>query len=113
MAEALRSFAIAHLAIGGDAPRPHRIVVIEVVFATDGEQLGETRLHIAGFIRRAALDDRRLAVPMPRQAEARQRARQDRRLQLRFLPGLAAVDRDVDPLDLAASAPGDAGDLAK
>src|ERR1700761_5699494 len=57
--------SIAHLTVGRDAPGPHCIVVIKIVLATDGDQLGEAGLYIAGFIRCAALDDRRLAVPVP------------------------------------------------
>src|SRR6185437_10398291 len=66
------------------------------------------RLHIARLVDRTALDHGRLPVPLPRQAEAGQRARQHWLLQRRFLPVLAAVDRDIDTLDLAMPAPGDA-----
>ena len=43
-----------------------------------GEKFGQRRLDVTGFIDGAALNDGRLAVPMPWQPEARQRPRQHR-----------------------------------
>src|SRR3981189_3693242 len=102
---------IGHLATGGDAPGPDRIVVVIIIFAANPEKFGQRRLDVTGFIDRAALNDGRLAVPMPRQPEAGQRPRQHRFLQLRLLPALAVIDRDIDAPDLATAAPGDTVDL--
>src|ERR1700761_6383792 len=72
---------IAYLAIACDAPRPDRVVMIEKVLAPAGEQIGERRLDVAGFVDRAAVDHRRLAAPSPEQTEARECAGQQRLLQ--------------------------------
>src|ERR1700688_4350352 len=104
---------IAHLAVGRDPPGPDRVVVVIVIVAAHTEEFGQRRLHVSGFVDGAALDHGRLAVPVPGQPETGQRARQYRLLPLRFLPALAVIDRDVDALDLAMTAPGDAGDLVK
>src|SRR5579871_3844711 len=104
---------IAYLAIGCDAPRPDRVVVIKKILAPYGEQLGQRRLDVAGFVGGTTLDNGWLAVPSPGQAKARQCPGQDRLLQLCLLPGLAVIDGHVDPPDLAASAPGNSIDLVK
>src|SRR5258708_4742454 len=103
--QALR-IVIAHLAIGSNAPGPDRVVVIEIALAADREKFGQRRLDVTGFIDRAALNDGRLAVPMPREPEPGQRPRQHGLLQLRLLPALAIIDGDIDAFDLAAAAPG-------
>src|ERR1700752_4397787 len=87
---------IGHLAVCRDTPRPDRVVVVDVIVAAHGEQFSQRRLDIAGLVDGAALDHRGLAVPMPWQAEAGQRPRQHRRLQLRRLPALAVIDRYID-----------------
>src|SRR6202040_1261764 len=71
------------------------------------------RLAVTGFICRATLDHGWFAVPLPGKPEAGQCPRQHRLLQLGFLPALAIIDRDVDLLDLAMSAPGDTVDLVE
>src|SRR5437588_129796 len=104
---------IGHLAVSSDPPRPDRVVMVDVIVAAYREQFSQRRLNVAGLVDGAALDHRGLAVPMPRQAEAGQRPRQHRLLQLRLLPALAVVDRHIDTPDLAVSAPGDAADLVE
>src|SRR5260370_36549994 len=104
---------IGHLAIFSDTPGPDRIVMVDVIVAAHREQFSQGRLNVAGLVDGAALDHRRLAVPMPRQAEAGQRSRQHRLLQLRFLPALAVIDGYIDAPDFAVSAPGDAADLVE
>src|SRR5437899_12964691 len=66
---------IGHLAVSGDTPRPDCVVMIDVVVAAHSEQFSQGRLHVAGLVDSSALDHRRLAIPMPRQAEAGQRSR--------------------------------------
>src|SRR3982750_4190102 len=72
---------IRHLATRRDSPGLDRIVVIEGIDAALLEQLRKARLDVTGLVGCPALDDRRLALPAPRKAEARQRARQHRLLQ--------------------------------
>src|SRR5947208_8352430 len=69
---------IRHLATRRNGPGLHGIVVIEGIDAALLEQLREARLNVTGLIGCPALDDRRLALPTPRKAEARQRAREHR-----------------------------------
>src|SRR5437879_4601538 len=104
---------IGQLAVFGDAPGPDRVVMVDVIVAAHREQFGQRRLHVAGLVDGAALDYRRLAIPMPRQAEAGQRPRQYRLLQLCLLPALAVIDGYVDTLYFSASAPGDAANFVK
>src|SRR5882757_1708328 len=104
---------IDHLAAISDAPGPDRIIMIEIILAANREKLGQRRLDVTGFIDGAALNDRRLTVPMPRKRKAGQRPRQHGFLQLRLLPALAIVDGYIDTADLAAAAPGDAADFVK
>ena len=54
---------------------------------------------------------RRLAIPAPRHAEARERLVVDRALQRGLAPALAAVGRDHDLGDAAGAGIGDAGNL--
>src|ERR1700740_1071668 len=83
---------IGHLAVCSDTPGPDRVVMVDVILAAHRQQFSQRRLHVAGFVDRAALDYRRLAVPMPRQAEAGQRPPQHWFLQPRRLPALAVID---------------------
>src|SRR5258708_35839530 len=87
--------------------------MVNIMIAANSEKLSQRRLDVTGFIDGAALDHGGLAVPVPGKPEAGQRARQHRFLQLRFLPVLAVIDRDIDTPDLAVPAPGDAADLVK
>src|SRR5258705_13902744 len=104
---------IGHLAVSSDTPRPDRVVTVDHIVAAHREQLGHCRLTVTGLVDGAALDHRRLAVPMPRQAEAGQRPRQPRLLQLRLLPALAVIDGYVDTPDFSAPGPGDAADFVE
>src|ERR1700704_6662368 len=69
---------IGHLAVSSDTPRPDRVVMVDVIVTAHREQFSQRRLHVASLVDGAALDHRRVAVPMPRQAEAGQRPRQHR-----------------------------------
>src|SRR6266566_1582749 len=87
---------IGHLAVSRDVPGPDRVVMIIIIVAAHREQFGQGRLNVAGLVDSAALDDRRFAVPVPRQSEAGQRPREHRLLQPRFLPTPAVDDRYID-----------------
>src|SRR5258708_39755991 len=104
---------IGHLAVSCDAPGPDRVVVVKIIVAANREKFGQCRLDVTGFICGAALNYDGFAVPLPGQPEAGERPGQHRFLQLRFLPALAVIDRDIDTPDLAVTAPGDAADLVK
>src|SRR5258705_3907816 len=104
---------IGHLAVSCDAPGPDRVVMVSVIVAANREQFGQRRVDVTGFIGCAALNDGRLAVPMPGKPEAGQRPRQHRLLQLRLLPALAVIDGYIDTPDFAASGPGDAAYFVK
>src|SRR5688572_29154393 len=93
---------IAHLPIGVDGPRLDRVVVLNE--AHDRALFLDVlhgRLHVAVAVDRAAHQHRGLAVPVPRRLEAREALVQDRLLELRLAPGLAAVDRYVHCANLA------------
>src|SRR5436189_6321442 len=83
---------IGHLAISRNAPGPDRIVVVKGIFAANCDKFSQRRLHVTRFINGAALNDGRLAIPMPRKPEPGQRPRQHRFLELRLLPTLAVLD---------------------
>src|SRR5262245_55685053 len=92
----LRAVAIADLSVRRDLPRLDAVVVILRVHPADLDQFGKRRLRVAGVVRAARGDERLLAVPLPREPEARVRNPQHRFLQLGLLPGRAAVGRDLD-----------------
>src|SRR5258707_6662911 len=102
---------IGHLAASRDAPGPDRVIVVEIILAANREKLSQGRLDVTGLIGRAALNDDRLTVPLPRKSKASQRPCQHRLLQLRLLPALTVIDLDIDTFDLAMAAPGDAADF--
>src|SRR3954469_6385497 len=58
------------------------------------DELGAGRLNISALVPRAALQHSRAAVPAPRHAKTRERLRQNRLLQRRLPPALAAIGRD-------------------
>src|SRR2546427_3865384 len=80
-----------HLALVGNGPGRDGIGVIDRPVAAPGDHLLARRLDVTGLVGGAALQDRRVAVPTPWNAEACQRLRQHRRLQRRRRPTLAAV----------------------
>src|SRR3981081_3513735 len=59
---------IGHLAVSGDTPGPDRVVMVELIVPAAREHFSQRRLNVAGLVDGAALDYRRPAVPMPRQA---------------------------------------------
>src|SRR3954464_479071 len=83
---------IGHLTVRRNPPRPDRVVVVNGIFAAHRDQLCQCRLDITGFLSCPALNRGGVTFPLPGQAEAGQRPRQDRVLQLRPLPALAVVD---------------------
>src|SRR5678815_2727059 len=107
----LAGLHIRHVTGGIDAPRLNGVVVIDRSRAPDGAQLADRRLHVAGFVDDARLQQRGAARPRPVDAKARQRLRQDRALQLRGAPVAAAVGRHVDTAHLAATRPREAANL--
>src|SRR6266853_5642152 len=85
--------------------RPTREAVVVLVRETEqrrnipglaalGDELRPGRLHVAGFVPRAALQYRRSAVPAPGHAKAGEGLGEHRRLQRGFSPALAAVCGD-------------------
>src|ERR1700738_1701156 len=70
-------------------------------------------LHGAGFVGRAARQNRRRALPPPGQPEPCEAFRQHRLLQRRPGPGGAAIGADFDSYDLSASGPGETRDFVK
>ena len=71
--ERLRELNIEHAPVGLDLPGLDRIVVIDRIRSALLSQLRNGRLHIAGLVDHARFQQRRLAVPAPRQREFRQR----------------------------------------
>src|SRR5215471_5287871 len=90
---------------------PRLFVPIRRLHAPVLSQFGERRLNVAGLIRSARHQHRLFTVPRPVIGKAGVGFRMHRILDLRLLPGLAAVGRDVDLADLARAGPSEAGDL--
>src|SRR5580700_10594674 len=105
------AIGIRHLSAGVDLPRCDGVVVIVKFVAACGEQRLARRLHVSGFVRHAARNNRWRAVPTPGQAKSRQRLRQDRNIEVGRLPRPAAVNCDIDLPDFTDARPGEAGDL--
>src|SRR6266536_2219489 len=92
-----------HLPFGVNRPAGETVVVLVreaedprdlLGFSALGDELCAGRLHVAGFVRRAALQYRRSAVPAPGHAEPGEGLGEYRRLQCGFSPALAAVCGD-------------------
>src|ERR1700745_2486224 len=94
-------------------PGPDHVVMVDVIVTAHREQFSQGRLNVTGLVDGAALDHRRLAVPMPREAEAGQRPRQHRLLQFRLLPALARSDGYMHAPARAGSGPGEAAYFGK
>src|SRR6185312_12207847 len=92
-------------------PGLNTVVMVDRIGAALFAQGRDGRLHVAGLVDGARFQQRRLAVPAPRQREARQRLGEHRLLQLGALPIDAAIERHVDRLDLALAGPGQPADL--
>src|SRR3989454_2358999 len=112
-----------HLAIALDAPARGAVVVLarkgrhvrnrRPGLATVRDDLRAGRLHIAGLIPRAALQDGRPAIPVPGHAEPRERLGVHRLLQRRLPPARAAVGRHHDLRDPSVAGIRHAGDLVE
>src|SRR5256886_7337752 len=109
-----------HLPIALDRPSRDAVVVLarEARYggnlrglAARGHDLGAGRLHVAGLVPRAALQNPRTAIPAPGHAEAGKGLAVHRLLQRRLLPALAAIGRDYHLRYPAIARIGDAGDL--
>src|SRR6187397_563639 len=96
---------IFHAPVGTDAPRGYRIVMKPAVDRVFGFIGFARRLHVAFLVDRAALQLRRLTVPVPWQAEAHEALRQCLPLQRGIAPCGAPIERDLDPRDPACAAP--------
>src|SRR5215831_11290577 len=81
--------------------------------ATLGDECLSRRLHVAGLVCRTALQSRGAPIPVPWNTEASECFAQNRRLQRRLRPALAAVARDLDLADTAIPGKGNAGDLVE
>src|ERR1044071_7238494 len=75
-----------------ESPHPRRLRGL----AAHGDDLRARRLRVAALVPGAALQHRGAAVPLPRDAEPRERLAQHRLLERGLRPGLAAVGRDHD-----------------
>lgn len=71
------------------------------------DQMLKRRLHIPGFIDRAAHDHELFAMPIELCAERRERLAENWCLQHCWIPAIAAVRRHVHVCDLAVTTPGD------
>src|SRR5690242_17353416 len=92
------------------AVRQHTPAVdwIEVVLSacsSDANELGARRLHIPGFVRRAAVDDRLHALPLPHVREACVCLRPDGLLESCVTPRLAGVGADLHSCDFPPTTP--------
>src|SRR6516164_5388251 len=76
-----------------------------------GDKFGAGRLHIAGLVPGATLQDCGATIPAPGHAEAGEGLTQHRLLQRRLRPALSAICRNHDLGDPAAAGIGDAGNL--
>src|SRR5213594_2702782 len=92
-----------HLPFGVNRPARETVVMLVreaedprdlLGFSALGDELRAGRLHVAGFVPRAALQYRRSAVPAPGHAEPGEGLGEHRRLQRGFSPALAAVCGD-------------------
>src|SRR5712692_10162492 len=81
--------------------------------AAHGHDLSPGRLHVAGLVPRAALQDRRAAILVPGHAEAGEGLAVHRFLQRRLRPALAAIGRHHDLRNPAVARIGDAGNLVE
>src|SRR2546427_361140 len=105
---------ILHLPARADRPREDPVVVLDEPRERAAlRDLLHRRLHVAGRVHRPALDDRRLAVPAPAIAEARETLVEHRLLERRLLPVLSAVRGNVHGGDPAPAPPGEPPDLGE
>ena len=87
--------------------------MVDGTAAAHSPQLFVGRLNVACFIGGAALDQRRFSIPDPVQVEPRQALAHGLAAQARHTPVAAAIDGNVDPLDLASPRPCQAGDVVE
>src|SRR6476659_3017271 len=110
---ALVNLDIAHLPTLAHLPRLDRVVVVDRARAAHRAQLVDLRLHVAGVVHGARLQDRRAAVPHPVDVEAREALRQHRRFQSRRAPVAPAVERDIHAFHPAAAGPREPRDVVE
>src|SRR5688572_2927212 len=104
---------IFHAPVRIHGPADDRVVVKAVVRRVARLPLLARRLDIALFVGGAALQHRRLAGPLPGQAEAYQGFRTLFAGERRIGPCRAAIGGDLGAPDAPRAAPGDAGDLVE
>src|SRR5215475_2050838 len=81
--------------------------------ATHGHDLSARRLHIAGLVPRATLQDRRAAVPVPGHAEPGESLAVHWFLQPRLRPALTTIGGHHDLRNPTVAGIGDAGNLVE
>src|SRR4051812_14687822 len=100
-----------HTPIGPDIPNFDLIVVIAVIAAARGQHFVARGLQITGLVGSARLQRCRAAIPLPRHSEPREGFGEAGLLQFSVFPAFAAIDRNLNALDLAAPGPSQARDL--
>src|SRR5262249_32046598 len=102
---------IADNPVGIDPPVLDRIVVVDRVRASNGEERLAGRLHVSRLIGAATGDHALVSVPPPGQAEAGMALLENRILELRGAPARAAVRGHLRTRDSTAARPGEPADL--
>jgi len=100
------SARIGHPTVSRDLPALNCIEVITGVSPARCDQAGARWLHPAFVIERPALDLQWLSIPDEWQSKAREAFFEDGLLKHAALPSRPAIDRDIDPSDVAATGPG-------
>src|SRR5690625_900615 len=108
---ALVHLDIGHLPAFGDAPGLDGVIVIDRARAAHFAQLPITRLHIAGAVDGATLQDAGRSVPHPVDIETRQTFIEHRTFKPRPLPAAPAVKGNIDLRDPATAGPGQTADI--
>src|SRR5262245_46311631 len=81
--------------------------------AAHGHDLGTSRLHVAGLVPGAALQDRRAAIPVPGHAEPGESLAVHWFLQRRLRPALTPIGGNHDLRNPAVAGVGDAANLVE
>src|SRR6185369_15436855 len=101
---------ILELPAGFERPGLDAVVVIDRIDPADLTQRILGGLHVAALVHGARLQQQLLAGPLEIRVEAHAGLVVDRPVDARRAPVAAAIERDVDALDLAATGPGEPGD---
>src|SRR5262249_54553603 len=106
----LADLDILNLPAALEGPGLDAIVVVDRVDATNFTQGVLARLHVAGVVRRARLQQQLFAIPVELEIETHTGLVEHRAIDARGAPIPSAIERNIDALDLAASRPGKARD---